>query len=219
MGGGNAGTNKALIAHTYNDMNDLSVTTIATASQVGSVWAHAWNKYHSRLFSAAFLKRHTGLGPLGLGGIYTVDYSVPASPVVSNFIDVSTIGINVGSVGSNTTRGLSATKTTPNGDPTTFDMVGKAGIGGMDLSEDGNTLYLMNLYDKKVYAIDITAYLNSGTAPTASNVTSYAVPDPGCTGGDYRPFALKVYDGKLYAGMVCDASTGTKSNLTAFIKH
>jgi hypothetical protein len=76
----------------------------------------------------------------------------------------------------------------------------------------------MNLYDKKVYAIDITAYLTSGTLPTSANVTSYQVPDPGCVGGEFRPFALKIYDGKLYAGMVCDASTGTKSNLVGFIK-
>lgn len=220
LAGGNAGTNKAIIAHNYSDMTDLSVTTIATASQVGTVWAHAWNKYYKKLFSAAFLKRHAGLGPLGIGGIYTINYSNPSSPVVSNFLDVTTLGINVGqaSVLSNSARGLSATKTDPSGDPTTFDLVGKVGIGGMDLSDDGNTLYFMNLYDNKVYAIDITAYLTSGTTPTAANVTSYSVPDPGCTNGQFHPFALKVYDGKLYAGMVCDASTGTKSNLVAYIK-
>ncbi|MCX6209932.1 MAG: hypothetical protein NTZ59_10685, partial [Bacteroidetes bacterium] len=218
LGGGNAGTNSAIIAHNYNNMTDLSVTTIATAAKVGSVWAHAWNKYQKKLFSAAFLKRHVGFGPLGLGGIYAIDYSVPASPVVTNFLDVTTIGINLGSVLSNTNRGLSAIKTNPNADASTFDQVGKVGIGGMDLSEDGNTIYLMNLYDKKVYAIDITAYLATGTSPTAANVTSYQVPDPGCVGGEYHPFALKVYDGKLYAGMVCDASTGTKSNLVGFIK-
>ncbi len=219
LGGGNAGTTAAIIQHAYNNYTDRSITTIATSAQVGSVWAHAWNKYKKRLFSAAFLKRHVGLGPLGLGGIYTVDYSTPASPVVSNFIDVTTIGINVGSVGTNTARGLNATKTNPNGDGTTFNLIGKVGIGGMDLSDDGNTLFIMNLSDKKVYAIDLTAYNNTGTIPTAANVTVITVPNPGCTGGTYRPFALKIYENILYAGMVCDAeSSGNKSNLTASIK-
>jgi PKD repeat protein len=218
LAGGSAGTSKAIIQHAYNSYTDRSVTTIATSAQVGSVWAHAWNKYKSRLFSAAFVKRHVGLGPLGLGGIYTVDYSNPASPVVSNFINVAAIGINVGTIASNSSRGLGANKLDPNADAAAFAQVGKLGIGGMDLSDDGNTLYIMNLFDKKVYAIDITNYLASGTLPTALNVTSFLVPDPGCTGGSYRPFALKVYENKLYAGIVCDASTGSKSNLTASIK-
>ena len=220
LAGGSAGTTKCLIVHDYNDNSDQSETTVANSSEIGSVWSKTWNKYHKKLFIGAFLKRHVGLGPIGIGGIYALDYSNPASPSISNFLDVTTIGINVGqsSVPSNFDRGLDASKSNPNADASVFGLVGKAGIGNMDLSDDGNTLYFMNLYDNKVYAIDITAYLTSGTTPTAANVTSYSVPDPGCTNGTYHAFALKVYSGKLYVGLVCDGSTGTKSNMVAFVK-
>lgn len=218
LAGGDAATMPAILAHSYNNMTDNSFTTIATNAQVGTVWAHAWNKYKKKLFSAAFVKRHAGLGPLGLGGIYAVDYSNSASPVVSNFLDVTTLGINVGTIGTNAARGLPASKGSPSADAAAFDKVGKAGIGGMGLSEDGNTLYFVNLNDKKVYGINITNYLASGAAPTSGDVVSYAIPDPGCTNGQFHPFALKVYDGKLYVGSVCDGSTGTKSNLVGFVK-
>jgi PKD repeat protein len=220
LAGGNAASMPSIIAHAYNNTNDYTETTIATNAQTGSLWAHAWNKQNKVLFSAAFLKRHAGLGPLGLGGIYKVDYKNPSSPIVSSFLDLTTIGIDLGqsSVPSNSVRGLFAGKTTPNKDLDVFGLVGKVGIGGMTLSADGNTLYFVNLFDKKVYAIDITNYLITGTLPTSSNVTSYAVPDPTCTGGNYRPFAIKIYDGKLYVGVVCDAFISqNKSDLTAHI--
>ncbi|MFC4230849.1 SdrD B-like domain-containing protein [Parasediminibacterium paludis] len=220
LAGGDAASMPSIIAHAYDNTTDYTETTIATNAQTGSLWAHAWNKQNKVLFSAAFLKRHAGLGPLGLGGIYKVDYKNPTSPIVSSFLDVTTIGIDLGQslVPSNSVRGLFAGKTTPNKDLGVFGLVGKVGIGGMTLSADGNTLYFVNLYDKKVYAIDITNYLITGTLPTSSNVTSYAVPDPSCTGGNYRPFAIKIYDGKLYVGVVCDALISqNKSDLTAHI--
>ena len=83
---------------------------------------------------------------------------------------------------------------TPNKDAAVFGLIGKAGIGGMDLSEDGNMLFLMNLYDRKIYSINLTNYWSTGTLPTAGDVSSHVIPDPGCTGGNYRPFALKVYN-------------------------
>jgi SdrD B-like domain len=220
LAGGNAGTQEGLIEHSYLNNTDFAQTVIATTDKTGSLWAHAWNKYSKTLFSAASLKRHFGLGPLGLGGIYKTNYSNPASPVFSNFIDVTTIGINVGqaSVPSNSARGLVAEKTTPSADADVYDLIGKVGIGGMDISEDGNKIYFMNLYDNKVYAIDITAYNTSGTAPTAANVTSFAVPNPGCIGGQFHAYAVKVYEGKVYAGMVCDGSSSSVSNMVATIK-
>ena len=69
----------------------------------------------------------------------------------------------------------------------------------------------MNLYDNKIYCNRyLTAYNTSGTAcQHAANVTSFAVPDPGCTGGQFHAFAVKVYEGKVYAGMVCDGSSSS----------
>ncbi|QLH47869.1 MAG: hypothetical protein HWD58_21045 [Bacteroidota bacterium] len=88
----------------------------------------------------------------------------------------------------------------------------------MDLSDDGNTLFFVNLFDKKVYSIDLTNYFASGTLPTSANVNTINISDPGCSNGSFRPFALKIREGKMYIGMVCDASSGTTSSLVAYVK-
>ena len=192
---------------------------VAKAKDVGTVWGLAYNKYTKRMFMSAVLKRHAGLGPQGLGGIYVTNYSNPASPVVTPFLNVTTdLGINIGSVASNSTRGLVADKTQPSRDTDAFSKIGKVGMGDLDISDDGNKLWFVNLFNKKLYSIDITQYNQNGTTkPTASNVDSVAIPAT-CTGGEYRPWALKVYNGKVYVGGVCDAqSSNNKSNLRASV--
>lgn len=135
LGGGNAGTTAALIAHTYANETNFNYTTLANTSLIGSVWAKSWNKFKKKMFVSAVLKRHSGFGPLGIGGIYMVDYTNQASPVFSNFIDVTTLGIDVGQgvIPSNVARGMGASKTSPNTDAQSFAYIGKAGIGGIDV--------------------------------------------------------------------------------------
>jgi hypothetical protein len=184
---------------------------------VGSLWGVAYNKRSNRIFSSAFLRRHVGLGPKGLGGIYVTNL---ATLTTAPFIDlVGDLGINVGQslVPSNSSRGLSTDKTVPSNDTAAFGLVAKVGIGGIDLSEDASKLWLVNLYDKKLYWVDITEYNNSGTLPTPANVASATIPASGCTNGESRPFGLKFYHGKAYVGTICDASSGSRSDLKAAI--
>ena len=108
--------------------------------------------------------------------------------------------ISVGEIPSNTERGLDEV---PNRDVAAFAAVGKVGIGGIKISPDGSLLYAMNLSDKTVYEIDIaTKTLNN----------SYAIPDPGCNNGTYRPWALGIREGVLYAGSICDGSGAATSS-------
>ncbi|NOT63370.1 MAG: hypothetical protein HOP19_24435, partial [Acidobacteria bacterium] len=159
-----SGDADALVGFPYNSSGGPTpalISHMATARQVGSLWGLAYNKYTKRLFSAATLRRHVGLGPQGLGGIYVTNLTNPASPSTGNFISVVTnLGIDVGqaSVASNSARGLTSVKTSPNYDTAVFSLVGKVGIGDIDISEDGNTLWFVNLFDKKLYSVDITAY-------------------------------------------------------------
>jgi len=81
-----AGKMAAIIAHDYSNMTKFNYTTVATTAQVGSVWSHVWNKYKKKLFSAAFLKRHSGLGPLGLGGIYALIIQLLLHPLFLIFL-------------------------------------------------------------------------------------------------------------------------------------
>ncbi|ADB36249.1 SdrD B-like domain-containing protein [Spirosoma linguale] len=227
LAAGNAGASDAVVSFAYNTsgLMNPALTAHAPASQVGALWGMAYNKFTRKIFSSATVRRHTGLGPLGLGGIYVADFSTaPANGstfTYANFIDVSTLGINVGSIADNATRGLVADKTQPSVDNQGYLAVGKAGIGSIDFSEDGNKLYLTNLADNKLYEIDITAYNTSGTLPTAANVKSYNM-SAGitCQGGELHTWAVKVYKGKVYTSMVCDASSSQdKSNLRAYVQE
>ncbi len=121
----------------------------------------------------------------------------------------------LGVIGTNTQRGLVTNPLTPSHDPAAFDQVGKVGLGDIDISDDGKFLFVMNLYSRKVFRLE----LNSASNPTAVvNVTSYDFPAIICTNGDYRPWGLKFFRDKLYVGIVCSAeNAGTAANLTAAV--
>lgn len=217
LAGGTAGTLDALVAFPYLSNGAPSgIIHLADASEVGSLWGVAYNKYTNKVFTSAILKRHIGLGPQGLGGIYVTDMSTFTT---TNFIDVTTLGVDLGQamVPDNSTRGLPANRTQPNHDATVFPLIGKVGIGDMDISEDGNTLWFVNMNDKKLYSLDIAGYNNTSTLPTAANVASVAIPSvtPCATGS--RPFGTAFYRGKVYVGAVCDALGGTRSDLRASV--
>ncbi|OQX04201.1 MAG: hypothetical protein BWK73_36945 [Thiothrix lacustris] len=181
----------------------------ALGSQVGSIWGLAYNRHNKKAFASAMVRRHVGLGPLGIGGLYVINYS-GASPVVSNFLNLDGLaGIDVGSIGNNSARNLPGDPYLPNHDPTAFDKVGKEGLGDIELSDDGNTLYVSNLYSRKIIKIDLTAYNTSGTVPTTA--TELSQPAVSCNNGVARPFGMKYYRGKLYAGITCTGENGGSS--------
>ncbi|MBL7783927.1 MAG: hypothetical protein JNM22_22010, partial [Saprospiraceae bacterium] len=215
-GGSNAGTYDAFIRLTYGATGlSPAITHVASASQVGTLWGVAYDKKRNKVYSSAVLRRHTGLGPLGLGGIYQVN---PTTNATSTFVDVQgTLGINVGGLAggpffgvTNTSRGLSTNPLTPTHDSLAFAQIGKIGIGDLDISENSDFLYFVNLYDKKLYKLDIT-----GASPTLA--ASYTIPSA-CSNGTSRPFALKVKNGVVYVGVVCDGSTAeNRSDLRAYV--
>lgn len=182
---------------------------LATAGQTGAVWGLAYQRSTKKIFSVAALKRHTSYGPLGPGGIYQTDMTTNTT---TSFLDVSTIGINVGA---DSHSGLLANKLLPSADPGPMQDVGKKSFGGTDMSEDDRTLYFVNLNDRKVYGV----FLDSpARTPGPTDVKSWAIPNPGCSSGDFRPWALKVYRGKVYVGVVCSAETSQEqADLSATI--
>ncbi|MEN9500892.1 MAG: hypothetical protein RI964_177 [Pseudomonadota bacterium] len=207
--------------------------TAAIQKQVGTVYGTAYSRQAKKVFVSAFMKRHTGMGPLGAGGIYMLNAEPPFDTAANvNFMDLDALGIptsdKAGSyqaqvspdgmtvqynnvIGSNSERGLPASKTTPNADPVAYSQVGKVSLGDMDISEDGRYLYVVNLYDRKLYELDLTNP-DSPVAPTAANVKSFAIPNAcSAAGGEARPFGLKIARNKVYVGVTCSGedSTGT----------
>lgn len=213
------------------------ITNVATVGQIGSTWGVAFSRQANKLFTGAFLKRHVGLGPLGSGGIYMID---PATNAVTNWLDLDAIGIatrGTGAytgpgpmgpnvpfspvIGTNTERNLGNGLDQPSYDAPAFAQVGKLSLGDVDISDDGRYLFVMNLYNKTVYRIDLVDPANP-QAPTLANVgsrvTSWAVPSPGCPNGTHRPFALEFARGKLFVGLVCSAENGgTSADLDAYV--
>ncbi len=218
---------------------------LASASQIGSTYGVAFSRQSQKIFTSSYLKRHVGMGPLGPGGIYQID---PSTGTVTNFLNLHDINIFtsdvvnpyigntvVGTVvpfspvvGSNVQRGLLPSSTLPNVDAQAWEQVGKVSIGDLDISDDGRYLYLVNLYDRKVYEIDLVDPFNP-QAPTLANVAtrvkSWATPDPGTTAaqGEHRPFGLAYYRGELYVGTVLSAQNltgdvvGTEADMAGYL--
>ncbi len=184
-----------------------------SAAQLGTVWGSAVQASTGRLFTAAMLKRHSGLGPGGIDGIYVLEDGVNNSAALWLDGEINTdvsAAINpvsaVGAVPSNAGRGLGA-KDQPNYDADVFPLIGKVGYGDLDISEDEKTLYVINLADRTLNLIDIASVDNGNP-----QITTVPIPDPGCNDGIARPWGLGVRDGIVYVGVVC---TGELSGRTA----
>jgi hypothetical protein len=188
-------------------------TNTVNVPEVGSVWAVAYARNSRSLFTAAALKRHSGLGPNGIGGIYmstlpisdgnTIPYVdlnalVPVhDPVVGNPLNVL----------SNGARGLGAATNAISADPSTFFQIGRVGVGDIDISEDERTLWWTNLYDQKLYGVKLPRTpASTDTFGSADLVTPSQPPwlaaNP-CTNGVARPWATKSRGNLVYVGLVC----------------
>ncbi|MEM6397341.1 MAG: SdrD B-like domain-containing protein [Bacteroidota bacterium] len=216
-----AANDATIVSITYPAAGNNPVGTLNTSYgthiQTGAVWGIAHEPNENLLFSTAVMRRHVGIGPAGLGGIYVTDLNQPASSLpTSTLMDLTALGFDFGT---EPTRSLVTAPTMNSTDGAAFPVVGKIGIGDIDIDIPGQALYLTNLAEKRLYRIDIANYLSTGTLPTAAEVSSFPIPDPGCVGGESRPWATKVTnEGLVYVGVVCDGSTsGSRSDLRAFV--
>lgn len=192
--------------HTFDyDANGL--TSAVNFSEIGSVWGSAYARGSETLYLAAFLKRHVGFGPDGIGAIYAVDMN---TSTVSTFLDLSDNTVStMASFPSNSARDMDGTFTGGSQDEQAYPLVGTAGYGDMDISADDKTLWTINLHTKELLEIDIAS-------AAVTNMTT--IPDPGCSGGDWRPFALCIKDGVVLVGGVCNAYASDDVNdLTAVV--
>ncbi|MBN8588617.1 MAG: hypothetical protein J0L94_09880, partial [Rhodothermia bacterium] len=199
----------------------ISITSLALARQTGTLWGNSYSKQAGRLFVSAFLRRHAGMGPGGPGAIYMINTTTPDLTGSLLFANLDALGFpthaasGAMNIKDNVTRNLVAQPNySPSTDADAYEQVAKTSLGDLDISENGKFLFTVNLYDRKIYRIDLQNPA-APVPPTAAQITSYAIPDP-CTSitnaGDYRPFALKVHRGKLYTGIVCSGQTTADPN-------
>lgn len=184
----------AVIAFRKN-LGDGRHYTLATQSQVGSVYGLAIRDTEPILYAAAYLKRGAPYGPSGPGQIYRIDVATGA---VSPFVRVANSG----------------------GDPhdrprhwpdlVVVDQAGKSGLGDIDIEENGSELFAMNLADRRIYRYRMSgpAFLDSFAMGAAAEPWA----------ADARPFGLKIYHGKVYHGLVNSAEgSQNAADLRAYV--
>ncbi|MCB0114230.1 MAG: carboxypeptidase regulatory-like domain-containing protein, partial [Caldilineaceae bacterium] len=174
----------------------------------GAIWAMAYDRSNEVLYAGSFIRRFVPL---------------KGNPTTIHRVDVST-----GNVTDWIT--LDPTRIDPHGatpdwmeDFDVISSVGKEGIGGIKMSEDGSTVYAVDLGTRTLYSIPVNADGSAGTPTTIDLVNGVGSPYSlvnNCTvDSDFRPFGLGVRDGVLYVGAVCSGeSTANNTGLpTTFI--
>lgn len=214
---GNTGQEPFIVGFPYNPGATSGKNKyLAKGFQVGATWGLAYQRQTQTFFTSAVLKRHSGFGTNGAGAIYQIKISA-TDTLTSLLVDLNTaFGINFGTNPRNFKKAdsLFADKNTPNRDSTAFDLVGKMSFGDIDISDDGKTLWVMNLADRKLYELPIGI-------PATKPITfiAHTITNPGCNNGVFRPWAIKFWRGKVYVGGVCTAenSGGVATDLKAYV--
>ncbi len=179
------------------DNDEQKRITKAKGEDTGAIWGLAWSKFENKLYSAASVKRYVDVKNNDAGAIYITDN---ATNTTSLFTSVPNVGYSL------TNRDLSE-----NQDLDTLPLIGRVGLGDLDISQDGKTLYTVNLYAKELVIIDIAT----------KAITTVAIPNPyvgagACPDADVRPWALTIEGTDVFIGSVCE--TGIESGVGASVQ-
>jgi uncharacterized repeat protein (TIGR01451 family) len=224
--------NNALPAVTgvaYNANGTPVTLNLASAQQVGTTWGNAFQKSSNSIFVSGFQKRHSGFGPSATpgvtttGGIYRIDLT---TNTVTLALDLQTLGVAFSTgvdphpiVDQNDGVNDAADEQLWFNDVNSYDLVGKISLGGMKISEDGRTLYVVNLATKEL----ITVGLNLDGTLSGGAPGRFAIPNPNAAlslarQNDIRPFAVGFNDGQVYVGMIDTAeSSQNAADLDAYV--
>lgn len=148
-------------------------TDLATQHTTGNLYGAAYDKHRSKWYVSAYHRRNGGLGPTTLfptgpnSAIYKLDASTN-NPTL--WLDLAVLFSNPNICGPWSYNPITGAYTPPN------NQIGQNSIGDIDLSLDGRTLFVVNLFTNQVYAIPIDP---NGNAPTSSaSVKTFNLPNP-----------------------------------------
>ncbi|MCB0689210.1 MAG: hypothetical protein KDC53_21880, partial [Saprospiraceae bacterium] len=143
----------------------------ATISQLGSTWGVTYQRSHQRAFAAALLKRHVGLGPEGMGAVYTLDYHTnpptighfnlqDVTPATGPTIDLGSVRREIvdREIDETMPYALSTIEDRTRRasyDIDAFDKVGMTGFGDIEMAEDGRTLWMVNVQQRSLISMDV----------------------------------------------------------------
>ena len=211
-----------------------------TFGDIGSTYGLAYNQESGGLFVGAFQKRHSDVGPSGNGAIYqisNVDNTVANDNGVSTFIDLDQFFSGEANTAGAYSHGDNQTLQDSidgnidwQADTDAFAAVGKAALGDVEISDDNEHIWTINLADRQLYKVEVgdgSDYVYDGSETRA--VDRYDI----LSGIDnaqlglnptqnIRPFALSEKDGLIYVGMVNSAqydAGGDEGNTTSADLH
>lgn len=222
------GNNSVLMNFPYNAGTTYTDTTVANydnpsthsvsvnAGSVGTIFSLAYSRADNRVYGAAYFKRHAGFGP-GADGVFNTSDDPGAIYVVNPSTNTVTSTFTVPNA---TTNSHNTSNYGEDNLDTGWNAVGRSSLGGMALADDESRLFVMNLQNRRLYALNPATGASLGNSAQASSLT---LPTPGgtnanCAAGDIRPFAVKYYRGQVYVGIICSAeSTQATKDLFAYI--
>jgi hypothetical protein len=170
------------------------VSALTTVGQQGAVFGIGTDR-SGNVYAGTYVKRHTEYGPAGnVNAIYRYNVGAPGAGV-STFVTLP------GLLTPHIPLGLIPYSD----DNAVYSGVGKEGLGGVEVSGDGSTLYAVDLNDSSLYSVPIQG---SGASVSAGTPTSVPIPRPAadCV-GDWHPFGLGERGTALYVGGVCGAES------------
>lgn len=209
-----------LISFDFN--NPSAIGHEARGQDIGTTFGLAYSKQSRDVFAAAFQKRFAGYGPGSPGSIYIIEDPADGNYAASLFVDLNTLfGSDVAGTDPHdfTVVDVDPGPATVNEvlDGASFNMVGRMSFGDMEITTDGDTLWVVNLNDRSLYGIPLGPDPANPVAPATSAEVEVvpivgALPDLPAAIVDFsqeiRPFALKYHKGKLYVGIVSNGEVG-----------
>lgn len=193
-----------------------NISTEGEQSQLGSTYGLAYHRLSNTLFASSFQKRHTSYGMSNsTGAIYRINNPTDNSSAgVSLFLDLNALyGFDIAGVNPHPNTITDFTT-----DNASYGQVGRISFGDMDISEDGMSLWTINLNDRYLYKIPLGSDPYNPVAPTSTAVIGryplFNICDCDADGAndlatdnDARPFAIKPYRGKVYVGLICNGQS------------
>jgi hypothetical protein len=189
--------------------------TLSRCDYSGSIFGLAYQRSTDTLFGAAYVRRRAGQGPSNsTGTIYKITGAMTLSHTTSIFIELNgaagiSTGVNIHPNGMPAGQWLTDTQA--------YTLTSKIGLGDLEISDDEQTLYVVNLNQRELIVLPLGP---GPTPPPAASILRRPAPIPASCNGDgvtapassdVRPFGLKFYDGSLYLGMVCSGQSMMES--------
>jgi hypothetical protein len=209
----------ALLSFAYDTSGDYAAAdtenSSSTVAQIGSTWGEATYNVDGGQYSleATYFKRHAELGDGGagsLGAIYITNLA-SGTPNGTTWTTVPNAGTDPRIAAYGPESGMTFNQWLD--DTPGYEYADKIGLGGMSMSPDQKTLYVVNLADRNLYAIPMIAPTTVGGEPTAGTPQVISLPltlpgaSAGCAAADVRPMAVQAEVTAIYVGLTCTGPT------------